>query len=909
RLTTSKKFTNEVFADATNRPLKDVHKYHGKESTHCPFLPKIHFPTFDGASPKVWIDKCLNYFNIYDIPASLWVTSASMHLEGNAAKWWQSAKKDQNLNSWIAFCMALEQRFGQDDYRTALSELLLLQQTGTVEEDTTPFEALQFEVCLHNSTYDDLFFVSKFVAGLKDEIRLVVEAQMPPNVSRASVIAKIQQRLLENQRLKQTEWASSSKSVLPGAKSEAKPQTQAQPLWRERQLREYRRTNGLCFQCGEKFTPGHMEICAKRPKAQVNALAINDLDQKLSDEVLNQLSQEEDLTAQFYNLSLHAIAGTEGVACVRLRSIVNKKVMLILVDSGSSNSFINSSFVTTAGLQTVPAPTRQVKVASGHTLTTNLMVPDLAWWCQGYTLHTSMRVLDIGAYDAILGYDWLQSHSPMQCDWLNGTLGFHLNDVPIILKGTTPVPLQVSEINCQQLSKWDSGNDIWALAVLDLPVTKDISSDDRCLLLDQYQDVFEDPKHLPPSRVYDHHIPLHPQAVPVNCRPYKYSPQHKTEIEKQVQKLLQAGLITHSTSPFASPVLLVKKKDGFWRMCVDYRKLNALTIKNRFPMPVIEEILNELGPAKFFTKLDMRSGYHQVRMQHDDEFKMAFKTHHGHYQFRVMPFGLTNAPATFQCLMNEILGPFLRKFVLVFLDDILIFSKTLEEHVQHLAQVLEKLRKHQLYLKAFKCSFAQPAIAYLGHIISDQGVATDPEKTEAMCNWPKPESMTDLRAFLGLTNYYRRFVKYYGLIAKPLYQVLKLKKFEWSDQAEDAFLQLKQAMMTTPVLTIPNFELPFVIETDACDQGIGAVLMQSGRPVAYLSKALRPTHSHYSIYEKEFLALIMAVEKWKQYLHYQEFIIQTNHKSLAYLNEQNLHSDLQRKAMARLMGLTFKNHL
>ena len=302
----------------------------------------------------------------------------------------------------------------------------------------------------------------------------------------------------------------------------------------------------------------------------------------------------------------------------------------------------------------------------------------------------------------------------------------------------------------------------------------------------------------------------------------------------------------------------------------------------------------------------MTSGYHQVRMNPADEYKTAFKTHHGHYQFRVMPFGLTNAPATFQCIMNEVLEPFLRKFVMVFLDDILIYSPTLEAHVSHLDQVFQKLREHKLYMKPSKCSFAQSQLEYLGHIISGAGVSTDPSKTSAMLEWPTPLSVTDLRGFLGLTGYYRRFVKNYGIIAKPLTALLQKNKFVWSSTAQQAFDLLKTAMATTPVLALPNFHEPFEVETDASDIGIGAVLMQKSQPVAFLSKALGPTHSHLSIYEKEFLALIMAVEKWRQYLQRQEFVIITDHKSLSFLNEQNLHSDMQRKAMTRLMGLQFK---
>jgi len=219
---------------------------------------------------------------------------------------------------------------------------------------------------------------------------------------------------------------------------------------------------------------------------------------------------------------------------------------------------------------------------------------------------------------------------------------------------------------------------------------------------------------------------------------------------------------------------------------------------------------------------------------------------------------------------------------------------------------LETLRAHKFYLKASKCSFAQSSLEYLGHIISDKGVATDPSKTADMLNWPTPRTTTELRAFLGLTGYYRKFVQKYGLIAKPLTQVLRHKTFQWTSQAQEAFDNLKVAMANTPVLALPNFQEQFTVETDACGDGIGAVLMQKGQPIAYLSKALGDKHTRLSIYEKEFLALIMVVEKWRPYLQRQEFLILTDHKSLSYLNEQNLHSDMQRKAMTRLMGMQFK---
>jgi hypothetical protein len=223
--------------------------------------------------------------------------------------------------------------------------------------------------------------------------------------------------------------------------------------------------------------------------------------------------------------------------------------------------------------------------------------------------------------------------------------------------------------------------------------------------------------------------------------------------------MLKAGIVIPAMSPFALPVLLVKKKDVSWRFCVDYRKLNTHTIKNKFPMLVIDEFLDEIAGDKYFTKLDLNSGFHQIWMALADEHKTTFETHQVHFQFRVMPFDLTNALATFHCLMNSILSNFMRKFVLVFMDDILIYSKSLYEHIDHLTQVFQVLRQHNLYVKFKKCAFAQTQIDYLGHIIYDKGVATGPSKTSAMLNWSTPNSFTDLRGFLGLTEYYRKFIQ------------------------------------------------------------------------------------------------------------------------------------------------------
>lgn len=395
---------------------------------------------------------------------------------------------------------------------------------------------------------------------------------------------------------------------------------------------------------------------------------------------------------------------------------------------------------------------------------------------------------------------------------------FQDGNAEITLRGVQSVPQQVQELPAEQVVKWYKGNEIWSMVFLhevQNPIAAVTESTEVQSLLTEFSDVFQKPTQLPPPRQYDHTIPLLPGATPVNSRPYCYSPLHKDEIERQVQELLSTGLIVPSSSPFASPVRLVQQKDGSWRFCVDFRKLNDITVKNRFPLPLIEEVLEELAGTKYFTKLDLCAGFHQIHMNPADEAKTAFKTHHGHYQFRVMPFSLTSAPATFQYTMNTILGPYLRKFVMVFLDDILIYSPNLEYHLIHLGTVLTKLREHKFFVKLSKCTFAQHSLEYLGHIISDQGVATDPSKTEAMLHWPRPTNVTELRGFLGLTGYYRRFIRHYGIIAKPLTSLLKKHSFQWTEQSDDAFSKLKTAMAQAPVLALPDFSDTLTVETDA----------------------------------------------------------------------------------------------
>lgn len=379
----------------------------------------------------------------------------------------------------------------------------------------------------------------------------------------------------------------------------------------------------------------------------------------------------------------------------------------------------------------------------------------------------------------------------------------------------------------------------------------------------------------------------------------------KNEIERQVREMLDQGIIQRSSIPFSSQVLLIRKKDGSFRFCIDYRALNTATVPDHFPISTADELFDELGKARVFTKLDLRSGYHQIRMHEEDVYNTALRMHVGHFEFLVMPFGLTNAPSTFQAAMNAIFQPMLRKFMIVFFDDILVYSPSQEMHDQHLASVLSVLQQHKFFVKLSKCSFCSTSVAYLGHFVTDGLLKADPSKIEAMTAWPTPKTVKQLRGFLGLTGYYRRFITNYALIAAPLTDLLKKDAFVWSAEAEASFGEPKAAMTTTPVLRLPDFEIPFCIETDASDAGIGAVLLQENHPIAFFSKKLGPRRRVVSTHHKELCAIVEAVQKWRQYLLGREFVIRSDQKSLKELLLQVVQTPDQQLYVLKLMEYKF----
>lgn len=871
-------------------------------------LPKLPFPAFDGENPKLWQSRCESYFRMYDVEYTVWVRVASMQLVGAAARWWQSVESHAAHLSWEGFCALIRERFAKNQHQLLLRQLFHIRQSGSVAAYVDEFSQLVDKLNAYQHMSDPMYYTMKFVDGLRDDIKAVVMLQRPNDFDTAAVLAQLQEEAGEMIRRRDSRRMQSNFTPFSGSQSTpiqastpkdpktmvAGKQDNSSSDSRLTSLYAYRKAQGLCYKCGLKYNKGHR--CADTVQLQM----VEELWQMVSlpDQGDSTTSDIEDHTE--LNSLLLSQAAAEGIQAPRTMRFVGHVAgmdVLALLDSGSSHTFVSNNVASSLSHIVKPIAQMGVQVANGSQLSCSCEIVNASWSIGGVAFTSNLKVLPLTTYDLIVGMDWLEAHSPMMVHWSQKWLAIPLHGNYVTLQGIGSSVLLDSMVQvCNLLELSDKEQSL--LQNLPSPIQA---------LIQRFSSVFEVPKGLPPVRECDHQIPLLPGARPVQMRPYRYAPALKNEIEQQVTEMLNTGIIQPSKSAFSSSVILVKKKDHTYRFCVDYRHLNALTLKTKFPVPVIDEFLDELHGASWFTTLDLRAGFHQIRMHPQDQYKTAFQTHHGHFEFRVMAFGLSGAPATFQGAMNSTLAPLLRKCALVFFDDILVYSCTWEDHLIHLSQVFQLLLKDQWHIKLSKCAFAQQQIAYLGHVISSKGVATDPAKIEAVKSWPVPINCKELRSFLGLAGYYRKFVRHFGIIAKPLTNLLKKGVlFVWTHDHMVAFETLKQSLCAAPVLALPNFAIPFAIESDASGSGIGAVLLQEGHPLAFVSKALGPKNQGLSTYEKEYLAILLAVTQWRQYLQHAEFTIFTDHRSLSHLTEQKLHTPWQQRVFSKLLGLQYR---
>jgi hypothetical protein len=482
-------------------------------------------------------------------------------------------------------------------------------------------------------------------------------------------------------------------------------------------------------------------------------------------------------------------------------------------------------------------------------------------------MRVDLLPLDLYDFEMILGMDWLVTYrAQIDCFTKTVTLQDEGGRRVEFRGERNIIPNSIiSVMTARKLLR--KGCTAYLAYVVDLE-KKGIELD-KIPVVREFPDVF--PKELPglpPEREVEVSIETLPGTTPVAQAPYRMAPTELVELKIQLQELMDKGFIRPSVSPWGAPVLFVKKKDGTLRLCIDYRQLNKVTVKNKYPLPRIDDLFDQLKGACVFSKIDLRSGYHQVMIKEKDMQKTTFRTRYGHYEFVVMPFGLTNAPTIFMDLMNRVFRSYLDKFVVVFIDDILIYSSSQMEHANHLREVLETLRRNKLYAKLSKCEFWLNEVVFLGHVISEKGISVDPKKIEAVLRWERPTNVTEIRSFLGLAGYYRRFIEGFSTIASPMTQLTRKEvKFEWSKECETSFQELKSRLTSAPVLALPKEQEGFVVYSDASSKGLGCVLMQHGRVIAYASRQLKPHEVNYPVHDLELAAVVFALRIWRHYLY------------------------------------------
>ncbi|KAJ9544849.1 hypothetical protein OSB04_024556 [Centaurea solstitialis] len=576
--------------------------------------------------------------------------------------------------------------------------------------------------------------------------------------------------------------------------------------------------------------------------------------------------------------------------------LLNNYLATVLFDSGADRSYVSLEFRPKINKKSQNLKEEHIiEYSNGELVKASKVVRKCTLGLSGKEFSIDLIPIKIGSFDIIVGMDWMSNHQATICCAEKivmialpdgGVLEVHGEKPRRDIKRVSYMKMRSHLRNeCVAFMAHVIDKKAEEKQIQDIPVVR------------EFPEVFpEELRGLPPQRQVEFHIDLVPGAGPIAKSPYRLAPSEMQELSNQLQELLDKGFIRPSSSPWGAPVLFVKKKDGSFRMCIDYRELNKITIKNRYPLPRIDDLFDQLQGPTYFSKIDLRSGYHQMRVREEDIAKTAFRTRYGHYEFLVMPFGLTNAPAVFMDLMNRVCRPYLDKFVIVFIDDMLIYSRSKEDHEQHLTLILDLLKAEKLYAKFLKCEFWVREVHFLGHVVNKEGIHVDPAKIEAIKKWEAPKTPTEIRQFLGLAGYYRRFIANFSKIAQPLTTLTqKDKKFIWGEKQEEAFQLPKHKLCNAPILALPEGTDNFVVYCDASHQGLGCVLMQNEKVIAYASRQLKVHEKNYTTHDLELGAMVFALKIWRHYLYGTKCTIFTDHKSLQHILDQKMLNMRQRR--------------
>lgn len=653
-------------------------------------------------------------------------------------------------------------------------------------------------------------------------------------------------------------------------------------------------------------------------------------------------------------LYVNAVADAPDSLTMSFPGTVDASSCRVLVDSGAKgHAFVSWAFAKEMGLHVNPFAAVRYRVADDRTAFTH-GVATLRLRLASCEFALECHVIDmLSGYDVILGDAWLLAHRAY-LDYARGACVFSLGGKRVVLQSrnilrgrhavsadsSSELRMLISAIDWQNMlnapaTSSDSIAEMHLLVVKpltsetptpDLPLDSPLRLDPSKLqaLLDEHKSFLVDdlPAGLPDLLLDQEVIPLEPGATPPCARIWRHSQLEQQEVEKHVTALLEKGLLRPSTAPYGAPILFVRKKDGSLRMCIDYRGINRITVKNKYPLPRIDDLLDRLQGARVFSSLDLTSAYHQIRLVDSDVPKTTFRCHLGAFSYLVLPFGLSNACSHFSMALSTVLGgkstaeeapdrygESLRDFVCVYLDDILVFSKSAEDHMRHLRVVLQRLQKHRFYVKLKKCEFNKPEVKFLGHIVSADGVRPDPDKIKAILDWPVPGDVSALRSFLGLANYFRKFVLHYSQIVAPLTDMLRMS--EWPavmpEPALHAFDRIKAALTSAPCLALADFSKPFEVICDASGKGIGAILMQDNHPVAFESRKLTDAERKWTTTEQELLAVVHAFKIWRCYLEGAKGVtVITDHCPLTFFSTQPMLSRRQARWSEYLHQFQFK---
>ncbi|XP_071708258.1 uncharacterized protein [Rutidosis leptorrhynchoides] len=918
--------TSELETPETN-PFVAVHRRDHREDPLRLLGMKVEIPEFTGTMQPDdfldWLNTVERVFDIKDIPEHLKVKLVAIKLRKHASLWWENVQKSRafarksKVETWDKMKKLLRTKFLPNNYRQEafLEYHNLRQRNLSVEEFIQQSDRLRMRCDVQEEEEQT---IARFLGGLNTDISDVVSLQPYWTYNDVCRLALKVEKQKERGKIKypytRTASSSNTKSVVPDTGKSDQRASASNPGTSNRTPK--------CFKCQgmghyARDCPNQKTITTwedEYPKYDTDGEP-EPHEQKTEGTEMIYADQGEALVIhRTLNTTVHNDDEYSWLRNNIFRTKVNTKgkVCSMIIDGGSCENVVSTEMVEKLGLQVVDHPEPYQLTWLKHSSNVKVNKRCLVQFSIGnkYNDEVWCEVIPMDACHLLLGRPW-QFDRKTKHDGFRNTYSFCKDGINITL-----APLdtrKTAEDPTLFLSYHALAQEVrnaTLLFALVITESNETAHEIPALiqpLLAVFSDILpaEIPPGLPLERDIQHCINFVPGSVIPNKPAYRLNPKEYKELETQVAELLRKGLIRESMSPCAVPALLVPKHGGTYRMCIDSQAINKITIKYRFPIPHFDDLIDQLHGATVFSKIDLRSGYHQIRMRPGDEWKTAFKTRDGLYEWMVMPFGLSNAPSTFMRLMNHVFKRFIGRFVVVYFDDILVYSADVTQHVAHLRELFDVLHTQQLYANGAKCHFLTKEVTFLGYVISSDGIRMDDRKIEAITSWLLPTNIHEVRSFHGLASFYRRFIRNFSSIIAPVTECMKGGRFTWTDAAIAAFTELKHKVTHASILVLPNFNDVFQVECDASGVGIGGVLSQNNKPIAFFSEKLNETRQKYSTYDREFYAIVRSLEAWRHYLLPNEFVLYSDHDSLKYIQGQHKLNPRHAKWVETLQAYSF----